>query len=136
MKIKFPYWQILAIPVLLFASGFMANQAVLIANHGKFPVLLNNVQQQEAQKRTEKVVEFDGVVVGVVPDRGPADPQYLKDDYHTVMGPNSHLKILADIFNIDGVYSIGDGLIFLASWLWKFIPIVWLTLMVRKNWGV
>jgi len=38
---RFPYWYLLVIPVLLICLGITSNQAVLVANHGKFPVMMN-----------------------------------------------------------------------------------------------
>ena len=54
------------------------------------------------------------------------------DKTHSVMGPNSHLKALADIFPLGSIYSIGDGFIALGEWLMSFCPYMWLALVIRK----
>jgi hypothetical protein len=55
------------------------------------------------------------------------------DRTHSVMGPNSHLKILADILPLGhSIYSIGDGLLYFGEWLFSFSPFMWIALTVRK----
>lgn len=134
MKLRIPYWKVLALPVFLFVLGYCSNQAVLIANHGKFPVMVNEVQQVEHQKQMEVSL---GDIQIVVPSAPVTSSQYLGDDVHSVMGPNSHLKALADIFALpQGTASIGDFLILAGEWLWSYCPIIWLTLVLRKVFGV
>lgn len=135
MKIKIPYWQIIAIPFLLIAAGTSSNQAVLIANHGKFPVMVNPVQQKEFQQKEQEDIQIGPFRVEMPKSPAVTDSEYLGDDVHTVMGNNSRLKILADIINThDGVMSVGDVFIMAGTWLWGFAPIVWLTLVLKKVW--
>lgn len=96
---------IVAIPLLLILLGIASNQAVIIANHDKFPVMFNGLNGS-------------GISVG----------QLLPDDpIHCMMGPSTHLNFLADIFDFhDGLYSIGDGLLYTGLWLWKYAPAVWI----------
>lgn len=96
---------IIAIPLLLILLGAASNQLVIIANHDKFPVLLNGV-------------------VGSGLEAG----QMLPDDpVHCMMGPATHLNFLGDIFDMhDGWYSIGDAALFTGYWLWNYCPAVWL----------
>jgi len=54
------------------------------------------------------------------------------DDTHSVMGPNSHLKALGDIFPLGNIYSIGDAAIFLGDYLLGLGPLMWLALAIRK----
>src|SRR4051812_41957359 len=62
---------ILAIPLLATITGAGMNQAVLIANGGKFPVMINEVW----------TAKLDG--------------EFL-DDYHCRMTAQTHLNFLAD----------------------------------------
>lgn len=127
------YLPLILFPWLLSCTGAISNQAVLVANHGKFPVLVNDAQQKEHQSGS--MVEIAGMQVAI-PSQKEAS-QYLGDDYHSVMGPNSRLKLLADIFNTgDGVASIGDFLIWAGVWLWKYTPLIWITLIMRKLWDL
>lgn len=124
---RFPYWYLIAIPLLMFSMGVASNQLVLVANHGKFPVMINEVTQEE-------MCTAD---VDIDPDSIPSNAcdkggQFL-DGTHSIMGPNSHLKILSDIFPLGGaVFSIGDAFIFLGEWLLSFTPAMWLALTIRK----
>jgi hypothetical protein len=139
MKFSFPYWKILAVPLLLFFLGAASNQAVLVANHGKFPVMLNEYRealvhkhQSAADSDEEKKLTKNKRSFSVLDTQAPSDGQFI-DDVHTIMGPNSRLKILADIFDMhDGIYSIGDFLIILGMFLWQYAPITWCVLVVRK----
>lgn len=96
---------IIIIPLISIALGNVCNQAVIVANHDKFPVMFNGLLGS-------------GVAVG----------QLLPDDpIHCMMGPSTHLNFLADIFDFhDGLYSIGDGLLYAGLWLWKYAPAVWI----------
>jgi hypothetical protein len=116
----FPYWQLLAIPVVLFAIGFTCNMTALIVNGGRMPVLVTQGELfQGAAIDWTKQVLYDGIV-------------YL-DPVHTVMRKGDHLKFLCDIFNLhDGTYSIGDGFAISADWLWDKFSIAWLALVIRK----
>jgi hypothetical protein len=101
---------ILLLPGALFFLGAASNQAVLIANHDKFPVLLN-------QQKT---------------DKASADGYGLIDDTHCLMTRQTHLNALADIFDFkEAIYSIGDLMMELAGWL-SFLPFVWLALVINK----
>lgn len=84
------------LPYGLSYLGAALNQLVIIANHGKFPVMINPA--------------FDSLL------RGPDGPGILADgmidEVHCVMSASTHLNYLADIFNFHhGILSIGDLLI-------------------------
>ena len=80
--------------------------------------MLNTAQQKMMEQDS---VTLDGVV-------------YL-DPTHIVMTNQTHLNLLADIFDSkDGIYSIGDGLLALGDWLSAFCVYVWIVLVVRKIW--
>lgn len=115
---RIPYWYLIVVPVLLLVLGAVSNQLVLIANGGRFPVLLNPAQIVFFMQDSGKVV--NGI-------------SYL-DEVHTVMRHEDHLKFLADIINLGhaGVLSIGDLFIELGQFLWDFGPVMWLGLAIRK----
>jgi len=124
---KFPYWYLIAIPVLLYCLGAASNQAVFVANHGKFPVAMNATWMSDKCSIDEDEN----------PDHIPASSckkgGEMIDARHSVMGPNSHLKVLSDIFNFGShIYSIGDGLLQLGEWLLTFCPFMWVALTIRK----
>jgi hypothetical protein len=55
------------------------------------------------------------------------------DREHSVMGPNSRLKPLADILPIvGGVYSIGDTLLLVGGESFAILKFMWLALVIRK----
>lgn len=102
------YLYLLIFPVLCIIIGAVSNQAVLIANHGTFPVMLNDVA-------------------------GSHFNYGLMDDYHTVMTDSTRLNFLADIFDAgDSVLSIGDLLIDLGRYLWRFTPYLWGFLIIKR----
>jgi hypothetical protein len=128
MKIlrKFPYWYLIAVPALLFGLGVVSNQSVLVANHGKFPVMLS---QGMYYKYCTPQSEEDEDAPSISCIKGGE----MIDETHSVMGPNSHLKVLSDIIPIGStIYSIGDGLLELGSWLLSYTLIAWLFLTIRK----
>lgn len=125
---RFPYWYLLAIPALIFGLGVLSNQAVLIANHGKFPVMMN--PSWMAIKCAPIAPDDDDY--DLVPAISCRKGGEMIDRTHSVMGPNSHLKALSDIFPLGSIYSIGDAGIYLGSWLWDFMPLMWVGLALRK----
>jgi hypothetical protein len=123
---KFPYWYLIAVPALLFGLGVMSNQSVLVANHGKFPVMLSEgMRYKYCHVDPEELVD--------IPDISCAKGGQMIDETHSIMGPNSHLKVLSDIIPLGStIYSIGDGLLELSQWLLSFTLIAWLFLTIRK----
>jgi Family of unknown function (DUF5317) len=122
---KFPYWYLIAVPVLLFGLGMASNEAVFITNHGKFPVMMNEAQYSRNCTASEETK-------GAPPSACVNGGQML-DYRHSIMGPNTHMKVLADIFPIAGfTYSIGDGFLAASEWLFSFTPYMWLILTIRK----
>lgn len=105
------YLYVLALPVLFIFLGAASNQAVLIANHGKFPVMVNAARAAASGLKPGDVI----------------------DGEHSVMAHDDKLKPLADIFDFhDGVYSVGDELIELGEWSWGFAPYLWGFAVVKK----
>jgi len=95
---------ILAIPLLIGVAGAASNQLVLIANHDKFPVMLNE------HKRAAYEPDSNGML----------------DDEHVVMTSATHLNFLADYLDFKSeIESPGDLLLELADYLTPFAPLVW-----------
>jgi hypothetical protein len=58
----------------------------------------------------------------------------MLDDTHCLMTSETHLNLLADIFDMhNAVYSIGDFFLMLSEFL-SFCPYVWLGLLLKKCW--
>lgn len=136
---KVPYWYLWAVPALAIFLGAASNQFVLIANHGKFPVMMNEAQVVHFCAATPEQDEFStkrprfSVLKTSVDFTSCSHGGQFIDQVHSVMGPNSRLKAMSDILNLkDGIYSIGDIGIILGSWLFSFTPIAWTVLTVRK----
>ena len=101
---------VLILPYLFIFVGAASNQLCEIANHDKFPVLVN-----------------EAVRVHFAPDANG-----LIDRQHCIMTAQTHLNVLGDVFDIgNGYYSIGDGFIFLGQWLSGFCTFVWISLVVK-----
>jgi len=108
-------WVLLA-PYAFIGAGFVSNQAVLIANHDRFPVMANPV----------KLDDFLG---------GAAPKQGMIDEVHCVMTDQTHLNFLADVFDLhDATYSIGDFMLMVGEWAGTFTPMVFLALVFKKCW--
>lgn len=139
MKIKVPYWQVIAIPILLFLAGAASNQAVLVANWGKFPVMVNDralehFKTHAADDDDQKLVKrFTVLDTAVREGSMDANSDQFLDDVHSIMGHNSNLKFLADYINLKtAIYSPGDLLLELGLMLWPFAIPMWLALVIRK----
>lgn len=102
---------IVLLPYVVWVIGAGSNQLVLIANHDKFPVMLNERAR----------AHFEPDANGLIDNRG-----------HCVMTKDTHLNFLADIFDMGGWYSIGDFLLDLAEWLQGFCIFVWMALVVKS----
>lgn len=150
---KLPYWYLIAIPLFATLLGAASNQAVLIANGDRFPVLYNNEKIHASCQTPEPNAgkDFLTALLGggrlksvpsiLEPQPAPkmADPDLCRnggkflDDTHVIMDKDSHLKILSDIFDMhEATYSVGDGLLEFGSWMWDWSGLAWLVLIVRK----
>ena len=143
---KVPYWYLIAIPLLATFLGAASNQAVLIANGDKFPVMYNNekihqsCQTHDALAATPFIALLLGPQAPKLIEPKPAKDEDLcqnggkfLDDTHVIMDKDSHLKALADIFDMhDAVYSIGDFVLMLGEWMFDWASIAWLVLVIRK----
>lgn len=115
---RIPYWKLVAIPALLYMLGAASNQAVLIANGGRFPVQVTPaaLKYEIGEERTRTV---DGIV-------------YL-DPVHTVMRPEDHLKMLADVIDLHvATFSIGDLFLIVGDFGFAKGIVAWLALILKK----
>lgn len=111
------YLWILLVPWVIFLTGAASNQLAVIANHDAMPVLVNDA----------KIHSHGGTV--------DIDGRRFIDPNHTVMDDHTHLKVLCDIIDIDGIESVGDLGIDLGQWMWSYAPYLWgflLCLKVRR----
>lgn len=107
--IKDTYLWLLLVPTMLVGLGAASNQAVLIANHGKFPVMLNPVQE--------------------VDDIDPATG--MMDREHCVMTKDTRLNALADIFPLGGeIFSLGDVALEAGQDLGPYMLAMWFALIL------
>jgi len=139
---------LIIVPLLLVLLGAASNQAVLIANHGKFPVMLN--EQQVADFIKKQAQDEDKLAAKKAADEKTAgekkgftiantsvsknelkNGQFL-DSIHSVMGPNSHLKAMADVFDLGSIYSVGDFGIILGEFLWPIGALLFLGINALK----
>ena len=129
---KTALWIVLA-PLAITWTGAGLNQLVLNANHDTFPVEVNTRKEQifvakataEWQEEAAAAKE-DGVNIGMLPDG-------MIDDTHCIMTSKTHLNFLADVFDFkDGIYSAGDGLIYLGEWLSSFSIFIWAFEAIRR----
>lgn len=98
---------ILAIPLLVSWTGAGMNQAVLIANGGKFPVMMNELW----------TARLNG-------------GEFI-DEYHCRMTAQTRLNFLADYINTHvSVMSPGDILLDIGYTLATYAFIVWATVVV------
>ena len=106
MKIEIPRLYLLAIPLMMYGIGALANFAVMAHNGGQMPVL------------------FPG---GCMPD------QFADDPIHSCMTAATHWKFLADwiVINHLGVASPGDLLLWGSDLIQYPAAVAWLTLLLK-----
>jgi hypothetical protein len=111
-------WMLL-LPYLMIFTGTASNQAVLIANHDEFPVMVNPVKLAERFVAPEDVARL--LSTGMI------------DTVHCVMTKHTHLNVLADVFDLGSIYSIGDGLIIGGSELQYPLAVAWLAIILYRE---
>ena len=116
---------LLAVPALCFFLGAASNQAVLIANHDRFPAMLNDTKAAIFADKLNSEEIPPLIYHSIVKDG-------MIDEVHCVMTPQTHLNILAEVFDFGSIYSVGDFLLILADWLWAFMPFLFVFDVVRK----
>jgi hypothetical protein len=122
-------------PYIIFGLGAASNQAVLIANHDKFPVMVNT--RKLAAMLNPPSPGPLATLLGILEPAPKVDKgeEGMIDDIHCIMTPVTHLNFLADIFDLhDVTYSIGDLLMILGEWAGSFTLIIWGTLIFKKIW--
>lgn len=144
---RIPYVYLLLIPILLFLLGSASNQAVLVANWGKFPVMVNERQLEKLQQPQDSLEDIINNWLGpkdgnqsfsvtntmIRADKHPINGTQFIDDVHSVMGHNSHLKFLADYINLrEEICSPGDLMIYLGLFLFPWFIPAWAALNLRK----
>lgn len=115
---------VLAAPLLCVLLGTVSNEAVLYANHDTFPVNAN----------AAKVHHFTGQTISELP--ALSDGTVMIDDTHCVASNKTHLNLLADVIDegSDGIESIGDILIDLGNWAWRYCVAIWGFIVTWKLW--
>jgi hypothetical protein len=129
-------WVVLA-PYAVFGLGAASNQLVLIANHDKFPVMVNPVKLDEMRpQKANALAKIIEDIFGVKPKVAPAVANDdMLDDVHCIMTDQTHLNFLADVFDMhDAIYSVGDFILMLGDWLAGFCPFVFIALVFKKCW--
>jgi hypothetical protein len=111
-------WLLLA-PYAVWGLGLASNQAVLIANHDKFPVMVNAV-------KLAKIIDPEFIPVTVQTG--------MIDDTHCIMmTAQTHLNFLADIFDLGhGIYSVGDFLLMAGENSKDYCLFAWILLMSAR----
>ena len=138
-------WILLA-PFAVQGIGAASNQAVLIANHDKFPVMVNPVKLEELRPLKhggeDTVADIVAALTGTKkPEYKPsplvtiADEAGMLDEIHCIMTSETHLNALADVFDMhDAIYSVGDFVLMLGEWMQGFCPFVFIALVFHKCW--
>jgi hypothetical protein len=104
---RIPYLKFLALPSLFYFLGAATNSIVMGVNDGMMPVQWPGGCGQV----------FDGI----------------KDQYHTCLTHQTHLKVLADWIVINaGVASPGDMFIYLGDWLWHPFLYGWIGMVLVR----
>ena len=119
---------ILAVPVMLFVLGAASNQVVLMANHDRFPVMVNTLKERVMVARAQAHYKELAAEAGI----DPTLPAGMIDDTHCVMTDKTRLNWLADVFDFGSIYSIGDFSLMLGEWLFGFAPFLFAFDVVRK----
>ena len=124
-------WVLLA-PYLLTGIGAASNQLVLIANHDKFPVMVN-------QKKLNQLMGSEddpfSIIEQVRHTPNAPDADGMIDDVHCVMTDDTHLNLLADVFDMhSAIYSIGDFLLMAGDWGSQFCPYIFVAFVFKKVW--
>jgi hypothetical protein len=124
---------IVAIPVLCWVLGAASNQVVLVANHDRFPVMVNDYKVTQLAIEMETVANSDS-------DRAPDAALALEalqkegflDHTHVVMTKHTHLNFLADWIGVGGVYSIGDLLLGAGEQGLDPALLIWITVVIGR----
>ena len=131
---KTALWIVLA-PVAIFGLGLASNQAVLVANHDKFPVMWNSYKAASLSLAIEKATKSDDEDVA---EQAGFDLEALVvdgylDDTHVLMTSKTRLNFLADWIDLkSATYSIGDFLIDAGEWGMNYCPWIWTFVAIQR----
>ena len=116
------------VPAVVFVLGVASNQAVLIANHDRFPILIN---ERRVIRLAEPVIDISKMVIHerVSVD---SDGTIMLDDVHCLMTSDTHLNALADVWDLGSIYSVGDFAIEAGAYLFDYAIVIWLAFMVSQ----
>jgi len=131
---KTALWIVLA-PMSIFGVGLASNQAVLMANHDKFPVMWNTYKVVQYRLEIQKALASDDpdTVEEAELRLAGLQAEGMLDDTHVLMTENTHLNALADVIDLrSATYSIGDLLLYLGEWLMGFAFPVWMFEVIRR----
>lgn len=135
---------VLLLPIATYGVGAASNQLVIIANDGKFPVQMNPMSRalHSAKVATEVAAIMNAVDADDQDSINDAEAKVfvirtaekagMLDDIHCIMTPATHLNLLADIFDIGGIYSVGDGLLSIAEQSYEYCAMLWIFLLCAK----
>jgi hypothetical protein len=110
---------LLLIPIGMQFCGVLSNQTVRWANHGTFPVYINQALKEEMETSGRLFLSNDD--------------HLMIDQLHCVMTDQTHLNFMADVF-LEGTdyVSIGDILQSYGKDLSPWILIIWGTIASYK----
>ena len=130
---------ILAVPVLFLALGIASNQAVLVANHDRFPVMWNSYKAASYELSIEKEAADaedsgdEAAQIQAAFDLEALTTQGYLGDTHVLMTSKTHLNFLADWIDLKSVtYSLGDLAIDAGDWGLKYCPFLWFGIAVGR----
>lgn len=130
---------IIAVPVLAGMLGSGMNQAVLVANHDRFPVMWSDARCFEHAVKLDKdfmtAMEAGDVDAAMEAQVRKAEFQNgFLDDEHVLMTSKTHLNWLADWiqFRGDGTYSPGDLVLHVGEAGMEIMWPVWFTVALMS----
>jgi hypothetical protein len=124
---------IVAVPLLFIYLGAAANQAVLVANHDRFPVMWNSYKAVHYELAIEHAIEKDPEDVQAHFDLVALRTEGYLDDTHVLMTTNTHLNFLADWIDLkDATYSIGDVLLLLGEKASEYSFPIWCAVVIGR----
>jgi len=138
---------IILLPWAIFGVGVASNQLVLVANHGKFPIM--ETQTQTASIRSVQIIRIAELEQEIKDGEDSSDQdeslaeiailetalkEGMIDDVHCFMTDKTRLNWLADIFNLRiAIFSVGDGMLNAAEAMQTYCLFAWILLMSAKS---
>lgn len=130
---------IIAVPVLACMLGSAMNEAVLVANHDRFPVMWSEARCFEHSVKIDKDL-MEAMTAGDVDAAMEAQIRKVEfaqgyiDEEHVLMTPKTHLNWLADWIQLrgEGTYSPGDLVMNTGISGMEFMIPVWVFAAISK----